>query len=116
MFRKKCDNLCTIKYVGYHNICKVPPTRKRSKVNINSIIDEFHKFETVKYKNNFNFEIHLRRKNYRDGDGDMIENIFAVLFDIIKKFPLESILKVIDDVYGYRVFNYLLNGIIICDV
>ena len=44
---------------------------------------------------------------------ELTENIFAVLFDIIKKFPIEAILRVIDNVHGYKVFDYLLNGILI---
>ena len=110
MFRKKCDNRCTTKYLGYHNICKVPLSRL--KLHPYTIIDEFLNFEKVKYNSNSNFEVTLRKKP-KDISEELTENIFAVLFDIIKKFPIEAILRVIDNVHGYKVFDYLLNEILI---
>merc|ERR1711874_895677 len=41
----------------------------------------------------------------KDLSVDLTENIFTVLFDIIKKFPKEACLKVIDAVHGYRIIK-----------
>jgi len=103
MFRKKCDNRCTIKYLGYHNICKVPLSRL--KFHPYTIIDEFHKLETVKCNSNINLEVNVRKKPKLDISEELTENIFAVLFDIIKKFPIEAILRVIDNVHGYKIIK-----------
>ena len=52
---------------------------------------------------NFNTEITLIK--HKDISVEVTENIFAVLLDIINKFPIEICLKVIDDVHGYRIIK-----------
>ena len=94
---------CTMRWL-YHTVCKIPPIRKKK--NINTIIDFFLDYESQlkeKIANNFNTKIVLI--NHKDITVEETGNIFALLFDIIKKFPIEICLKVIDDVHGYRIIK-----------
>ena len=103
IYHKLCDRYCSMKW-SYHTVCKIPPTRKKK--NIYTIIDFFLEYESqlkVRIANNFNTEIVLIKQ--KDISVEITGNIFAVLFDIIKKFPTEICLKVIEDVHGYRIIK-----------
>ena len=103
IYHKLCDRYCSMKW-SYHTVCKIPPTRKKK--NIYTIIDFFLEYESqlkVRIANNFNTEIVLIKQ--KDISVEITGNIFAVLFDIIKKFPIEICLKVIEDVHGYRIIK-----------
>ena len=94
---------CTMRWL-YHTVCKIPPVRKKK--SINTIIDFFLDYESQlkeKIANNFNTEIILIK--HKDITVEETGNIFALMFDIIKKFPIEICLKVIDDVHGYRIIK-----------
>ena len=107
IYHKLCDReifrRCTVRW-WYHTVCKIPPTRKKK--SINTIIDFFLDYESqlkVKIVNNFNTEIVLIK--HKDITVEETQNIFSILFDIIKKFPIEICLKVIDDVHGYKIIK-----------
>ena len=107
IYHKICDHHfergCTVRWL-YHTVCKIPPVRKKK--SINTIIDFFLDYESQlkeKIANNFNTEIILIK--HKDITVEETGNIFALLFDIIKKFPIEICLKVIDDVHGYRIIK-----------
>ena len=103
IYHKLCDRFCSMRW-SYHTVCKLPLTRK--KVNIYTIINFFLGYESLlkeKVANNFNTKIVLIK--HKDITVEETGNIFALLFDIIKKFPIEICLKVIDDVHGYRIIK-----------
>ena len=86
IYHKLCDQFspCSMKW-SYHTVCKISPTRKKR--NIYTIIDFFLEYESqlkVRIANNFNTEIVLNKQ--KDISVEIAGNIFAVLFDIIKKF------------------------------
>ena len=103
IYHQNCIFDCTSKW-SYHTVCKILPSRKKK--SINTIIDFFLDYEsklTGRIVNNFNTEITLIK--HKDISVEVTENIFAVLLDIINKFPIEICLKVIDDVHGYRIIK-----------
>ena len=103
IYHQNCIYDCTSKW-SYHTVCKIFPSRKKK--SINTIIDFFLDFESKlkgRIVNNFNMEITLIK--HKDISVEVTENIFALLLDIINKFPIESCLKVIDDVHGYKIIK-----------
>jgi hypothetical protein len=107
IYHKICDQHfekgCTVRW-SYHTVCKIRPTRKKK--SINTIIDFFLDYELLlkeKIVDNFNTEIVLIKQ--KDITFEETQNIFSVIFDIIKKFPIEICLKVVDDVHGYKIIK-----------
>jgi hypothetical protein len=108
IYHQNCLYDCTSKW-SYHTVCKILPSRKKK--SINTIIDFFLNYEsqlTGRIVNNFNTEITLIK--HKDISVEVTENIFAVLLDMINKFPIEICLKVIDDVHGYRIIKEEMKG------
>ena len=103
IYQRKCIHECTTKW-SYHTVCKIRPIR--TKKSINTIIDFFLNCETQmqsRIVHNINTEIVLNK--HKDISVEVTGNIFAIIFDMIKKFPIEICLKVIDDVHGYRIIK-----------
>ena len=105
IYHKKCisDPECTIPWL-YHTVCRICPTQKEK--SINTIIDFFINYETrmqSRVVHNMNMEITLIK--LKDISVEETANIFALLFDIIKKFPTEICLKVVENVYGYKIIK-----------
>ena len=103
IYHRNCISKCTTKW-SYHTVCKICPTQ--TKKSINHIIDFFLSYETQMQSgivHNFNTEIVLNK--HKDISVEVTGNIFALIFDMIKKFPIEICLKVIDDVHGYRIIK-----------
>ena len=100
IYHRNCIYGCTSKW-SYHTVCKFPPSR--IKKSVNTIIDFFLSYESQLYGSIVNTEITLIE--HKDISVEVTENIFAVLLDIINKFPIEICLKVIDDVHGYRIIK-----------
>ena len=106
IYHRNCISKCTMKW-SYHTVCKIRPTR--TKKSINTIIDYFLNCETQSgIVHNFNTEIVLNK--HKDISVELTGNIFALIFDMIKKFPIEICLKVIDDVHGYRIIKEEMKG------
>ena len=103
IYHRNCVRECTTKW-SYHAVCQIPLTQKKK--SINHIIDFFLHYETQMQSgivHNFNTEIVLNK--HKDISVELTGNIFALIFDMIKIFPIEICLKVIDDVHGYRIIK-----------